>query len=399
MNLGSLKIGRIAGIDIQIHWSWLAIFAILIYSLANGFFKDVGGNDWSAAERWTAAVITTILFFLSVLLHELSHSLVAKRLGLTVSSITLFLFGGVSALTTEPESARDEFRVAIVGPLMSFFIAAIAGIAFAVFLYEHQESSVPGAITGYLAFINLSVGIFNMLPGYPLDGGRVLRSALWARSKNVLKATRWASASGTYISFGLFALGGLSILLGGFVQGVWFIIIGWFLRNASDQAYQQVLLKNTLEGTRVGDLVNHAYASAPPDMSVQQLVTDHILGQGQRCVPIVVAGDLLGLITMTDLQRLPSEQWGTTSVFRAMTPREKLLVISPEDDVTHALEMMAAHNVHQLPVIDQNRTFLGFITRGDVLHLIHVRTELGGTRTQPPAAPVTVESSNDPLRP
>jgi Zn-dependent protease/CBS domain-containing protein len=387
MNQGSLKIARIAGIDIQIHWSWFAIFALLIWSLATGFFKDVGGDDWSEGERWVAAVVTTLMFFLSVLLHELSHSIVAKRLGMTVSSITLFLFGGVSALTQEPESAKDEFRIAIVGPLTSFLLATILGIIFAVFLYEGEESSVPGAVSGYLAFINLAVGIFNMLPGYPLDGGRVLRSALWAKSRNVLTATRRAATAGTYIAFGLFALGGLSILLGGFVQGVWFIIIGWFLRNSSEQAYQQVLLKNTLEGSKVGDVLNRAYVSAPPDMSVQQLVTEHILGQGQRCVPIVVAGDLLGLVSMTNIRAIPADQWQTTSVFRAMTTRERLLIVSPDDSVTTALEMMATHNVHQLPVIDSSRTFIGFITRADVLRLISVRTELAGAHAASPSPP------------
>src|SRR5258708_13648031 len=153
MNLGSFKIGRIAGIDIQIHWSWLAVFVLLIWSLATGFYKDVGGDDWSEAERWVAAVLTTLLFFISVLLHELSHSLVAKRLGLPVSSITLFLFGGVSSLTEEPRSAKDEFRVAIVGPLTSFAIGSILAIAFPVFLLNHREASVPAAICGALPLI------------------------------------------------------------------------------------------------------------------------------------------------------------------------------------------------------------------------------------------------------
>jgi len=389
MNLGSFKIGRIAGIDIQIHWSWLAIFALLIWSLATGFYKDVGGDDWSEAERWVAAVVTTLLFFISVLLHELSHSLVAKRLGLPVSSITLFLFGGVSSLKEEPKSAKDEFRVAIVGPLTSFVIGAVLGIAFAVLLLNHEEASVPGAICGYLAFINLAVGLFNMLPGYPLDGGRVLRSALWARSHNVLKATRWAATSGTFISFGLIALGVASILFGGFVQGVWFIVIGWFLRNTSEQAYQQVLLKNTLQGAKAGEMLNRSFVSAPPDISIAQLVSEHILGQGQRCVPIVVAGDLLGIVTMSDLRSIPAEEWPTTSVFRVMTPKERLHIVSPEDDISSGLEMMATNNIHQLPVIDSNRNFVGFITRADVLRLIHIRTELSGARPvvdrEPPA--------------
>jgi Zn-dependent protease/CBS domain-containing protein len=379
MNTGSLKIGRIAGIDILIHWSWLAIFVLLIWSLAEGFFKDLG-DDWTPVERWGAAGVSTFLFFLSILLHELSHSLVAKRLGMTVKSITLFLFGGVSSLTEEPESARDEFRIAIVGPLTSFVLAAIAGLVFAVFLYAGEETSVPGLVAGYLGFINLAVGIFNMLPGYPLDGGRVLRSALWARSRNVLKATRWAAAAGTYVAFGLFALGGISIIFGGFVQGVWFIIIGWFLRNSSEQAYEQVLLKNTLEGAKVGTVINRAFVSAPPDMSLQQLVNEHIFGQGQRCVPVVVAGDLLGIVTMTDIRAVPPEQWPSTSVFRAMTPRERLLIVSPDDDVAAALQLMASRSIHQLPVIDSTRTFLGFITRGDVLSLINIRSEFASAR-------------------
>jgi Zn-dependent protease/CBS domain-containing protein len=388
MNLGSFKIGRIAGIDIQIHWSWLAVFVLLIWSLATGFFKDVGGDDWSEAERWVAAVVTTLLFFLSILLHELSHSLVAKRLGLPVSSITLFLFGGVSSLTQEPASAKDEFRIAIVGPLTSFIIGAVLAAAFGVFLLQHEETSVPGAVCGYLGFINVAVGIFNMLPGYPLDGGRVLRSALWARSRNMLKATRWAAVTGTFISFGLIALGVLFVLLGGFVQGVWFVIIGWFLRNTSEQAYQQVLLKNTLEGAKVGEMVNRSFASASPDISIQQLVNEHILGQGQRCVPIVVASDLLGLVTMTDLRTIPPEQWPATSVFRVMTPKERLHIVSPEDDITSALQMMAAENIHQLPVIDRDRNFVGFITRADVLRLINIRSELSGAASvdrQPPS--------------
>jgi Zn-dependent protease/CBS domain-containing protein len=380
--MGSFRIGRIAGINIFIHWSWLAIFVLLVWSLADGFYDEVGGEEWPAAQRWGAAIVTTILFFLSVLLHELSHSLVAKRIGLPVSGITLFIFGGVSSLSEEPESASDEFKIAIVGPLTSFALGVLAGVVFLIFFLYDKEDSVIGATAGYLAFINVAVGIFNMLPGYPLDGGRVLRSALWARSRNMLRATRWAASAGTFISFGLIALGVVSIIAGGFIGGIWFIVIGWFLRNQSEQAYQQVLLKNTLEGAIVGELVNRSYVSGPPDISLNRLVTEYILGQGQRCVPIVVADDLLGLVTMSDLREIPSDEWESTSAFRAMTPRDKLFVVEPEDDLTHALEMMAANDVHQLPVIDRERTFLGFVTRADVLRLIQVRTELSAARSR-----------------
>ena len=190
----SLRVFRIAGIDILIHWSWLAVFGLLIWWLATGFYGEVDAyNHWSDGERWGAAVVTTLLFFLSVLLHELSHSLMAKRLGLPVTSITLFIFGGVSSLSAEPESASVEFKIAIVGPLTSFIIGIVAAIAAFVFYLNDADDTVPGAIVEYLAFTNVAVGIFNMLPGYPLDGGRVLRAGLWARSKNMLRATRMAS--------------------------------------------------------------------------------------------------------------------------------------------------------------------------------------------------------------
>jgi Zn-dependent protease len=386
--MGSVRILRIAGIDIYIHWSWFAIFFLLVWSLAEGFYAEVGGSDWSDASRWVAAVITTLAFFASILLHELSHSLVAKRLGLPVASITLFIFGGVSSLTQEPASARDEFKVAIAGPATSFLIALVLAVIFAGFLAADEEASVPGAVSGYLAFINFAVGVFNMLPGYPLDGGRVLRAALWARSRNMLKATRWAATTGTVISFLLITVGVLTVLAGGLVGGIWFIVIGWFLRNTSEQAYQSVLLKSTLEGAKVREMLNRNYVTAPPDASLAQIVNEHILAQGQRCVPIVVADDLLGLLTMSDLRRVPADQWATTSAFHAMTPRERLFVVDPDDELMNALQIMAANGVNQVPVIDRQRTFLGLVTREDILRLIHLRTELGST-----PAPVDAASS------
>jgi Zn-dependent protease/CBS domain-containing protein len=378
VKVGAIRIGRVAGIDIFVHWSWFAIFALLTWWLSEGFFQEVY-EDWSAREAWIVSIITTLMFFSSVLLHELSHSLVAKRLGLPVSHITLFIFGGVSALGGEPTSAKQEFQVAIVGPLTSFAIAAVMGIVSGVAYWQNSENEPWAAIAEYLAFINLAVGIFNLLPGFPLDGGRVLRSTLWARSGNMLKATRWAAGAGTVISFGLIALGVLSILIGNVIGGAWFIVIGWFLRNASESSYQQLLLTRALEGTKVGEIVNRDFHAAPPDIALSELVRDYMIGQSQRCVPVVVAENLLGLVSMEDLRKVPQEGWETTSVFRAMTPRERLYTVAPDDDLTAALEMMAAHDVHQLPVIDA-RAFLGFVTRADVLRLIRIRSELGGAK-------------------
>jgi Zn-dependent protease len=383
--VGSYRLLRVFGIDILVHWSWLAIFALLTSWLALGFFKEEY-EDWTDGQRWAAAVVAALAFFNSILLHELAHSLVAKREGLPVRSITLFIFGGVSALGSEPQTPGQEFRVAIVGPLVSFILAAVFGIATVIAFLNDAGDSPPGAVVFYLAIINFAVGVFNMLPGYPLDGGRLLRAGLWARGRNLLSATRRASTAGTFIAFGLIAVGVVSILYGNFVGGAWFIVIGWFLRTVSEASYHQLLSRSTLEGTKVADLVNRSFEAAPPDVSLSALANDYMLAGGQRCIPIAVAGGLLGLVTMRDLKRVPREEWENTSAFRAMTPREKLHEVDVREDIAVALEIMARENVNQLPVMDFGR-FVGFITRADVLRLIQVRSELGGSQGTSSGAP------------
>ncbi len=373
---GSYRLLRVFGIDILVHWSWLAIFVLLTWWLSQGFFKDQY-EDWTGGQRWAAAVVSALTFFVSILLHELAHSLVAKREGLPVKSITLFIFGGVSALGSEPETPGQEFRVAIVGPLVSFILAGAFGIAALVAHLSGVGGSPPAAIVLYLAIVNGAVGVFNMLPGYPLDGGRVLRAGLWARGRNLLTATRKASLAGTFLAFGLIAFGVVSILAGNFIGGVWFIVIGWFLRNVSEASYQQLLFRNTLEGTKVGQLINRSFNAAPPDMNLNTLVQEYMLARSQRSVPIVVGEELIGLVTMQDLKRVPRDEWQTTSVFKAMTPREELHQVDARDEITLALDIMAKENVNQLPVLEFGR-FVGFVTRADVMRLMQVRSDLGG---------------------
>jgi Zn-dependent protease len=373
---GSYRLLRVFGIDILVHWSWFGIFALLTWWLATGFFHDEYG-DWTAGQRWASAVVAALIFFSSILLHELAHSLVAKREGLPVTSITLFIFGGVSALGGEPATPGQEFRVAIVGPLVSFVLAGAFAAAALAGHFSGVGREPPAAIAFYLAIINLAVGVFNMMPGYPLDGGRVLRAGLWARGRNLLVATRRAALAGTFLAFGLIALGVVSVLAGNFVGGAWFIVIGWFLRNVSEASYQQLLFRSTLEGTAVGELVNRNFNAAPPDMDLNTLVQELMLANGQRCVPIVAGAELLGLLTMQDLKRVPREEWATTSVFKGMTPREKLYVVDVREDVTEAMQIMARENIHQLPVMEAG-LFIGFITRADVLRLMQLRSELAG---------------------
>lgn len=369
---GTFRLGRIAGIDVSAHWSWFLVFFLLSWSLATTLFEDEFPG-WSGAQHWVAGVITTSFFFTSVLLHELSHSLVARRLGLPVSSITLFIFGGVSNLTREPDRPRDEFLIAIVGPGTSFVLAAICAVIWVATIDLNEPVSL---VSGYLSFINAILGAFNMVPGFPLDGGRVFRSIVWARQRNLLRATRIASTTGVIVAYGLIAVGVIMTLTVALVSGIWFIFIGWFLKNASESNYQQMLLKDTLQGMLIANLINTSYTPVLPEITLRQLADQYILTQGHRYFPVLTGGGaLLGLITLSDLRKVEQEKWEETTVYRAMTPAQKMLVLSPKDDAQQAFKLMTEHDVHQLPVVEDG-LLMGFVTRADVLRLIQTRSEL-----------------------
>lgn len=374
---GTVRLFRLLGFDILIHWSWLLIFALLTWSLASGYLPSVY-PAWTRGEYWLTGAITSLLFFASVLAHELSHSVIARRRGLPVENITLFVFGGVSALGGEPRSAKDEFWIAIVGPLTSFAAAAVFGVIWA--LTQNLEPPQLHALAGYLAYINIAVGIFNLLPGFPLDGGRVLRSALWGIKGSMLEATRIASIVGRVIAGLLIALGILATFAGGLVGGFWFILIGWFLWGAAENSYQQQVLSTTLHGLTAGALVQPEIPRVPPQTTLQQFAYDFILRQQRRAFFVAPDdGDILGLVTMSDLQKVPEDQWDHITVFRAMTPRERLITITPQTDAQTALELMARHDVNQLPVVT-GRQVVGLLTRGSLMRAIQLRQQLADSR-------------------
>ena len=367
--LSSIKIGKIFGIEIGVHWSWVFIFALITWSFAGGdgilheFFPE-----WTDAQRWSVGVIVAIIFFASILLHELSHSLVAKSKGIPVSGITLFVFGGVSNLGREAQSAAEEFQIAVVGPLTSLAIGAL----FAV-LWVALQGPAPevAAIAGYLAFINGVLALFNMLPGFPLDGGRVLRSILWARNRNLLRATRTAARTGEAVAYVLMAAGAIQFFFNP-LGGVWMFLIGMFLRSASASSYEQLLLQTTLAGVSAREVARTDYVTVPPDVTVARVVSDHMLAGHGRCYPVTAGDELLGLFTLTDAQHLERGQWETTTVFRVMTPFERLRTVGPDDDAIHVLQIMSEADVNQVPVVE-GRLLRGLVTRGDVLRVIQVR--------------------------
>lgn len=370
----SIRIGRIAGIEIGVHWSWFFIFFLLTWSLSTAVFDE---DDMSGGVRWTAGTITSGVFFASVLLHELSHSLVARRRGVPVRSITLFVFGGVSNLEQEAETAKDEFLIAIVGPLMSLLL----GIAFlALWATAGQVSDTLAGPTGWLGLINISLFVFNMMPGFPLDGGRVLRSVLWWNNRSHLRATELASRSGVWLAWLLIAAGIVVTFAFSLISGIWFILIGWFLRNASEASYAQSVVEDVLKGMTARDVATQEYDTVPPDLMLDQLVAEYVMRRHHRAFPVVVAEQLIGLITLTDIKQVPQAEWPASSVYRAMRHADDLHVVSPDTPLEEALTVMAQNDVNQLPVVGSYRELLGMVSRADVLRLIQVRSEVAPSR-------------------
>jgi Zn-dependent protease len=368
---GTISIGRIFGIQISLHWSWVFIFALLTWSFASNDGILDSYTDWSDNKRIAAAVIISGIFFASILAHELSHSLVARAKGIPVTGITLFVFGGVSNLGREAESAGEEFQVAIVGPLTSIVVGGLFAIAW-VALWPVAENEAK--VAAYLAFINVVIGIFNLLPGYPLDGGRVLRAFVWWRNHDMLRATRFASRTGVVVAYLMMAGGAVQFFFNP-IGGIWLFMIGLFLRNSSSGSYEQLVLQQTVGSLRAGDLSTNSFHAIDPQMTVAQLVDDYMLTGRGRAYPVVAGEELLGLITLTDVKHIPREQWASTSVFRAMTPRERLHTITPQEPVLNVLQMMAEVDINQVPVMDGIR-ITGMVSRSDIVRFIRDRSAL-----------------------
>lgn len=370
--MGSFKLGRIFGIDVGVHWSWIFIFAIVTWSFATGVLDNFY-PQWSEAQRWGAGAFVALIFFLSILLHELSHSVLSNAKGLPVRSITLFVFGGVSNLTREPDTPGLEFWIAIVGPLTSLALGVLFTV---VWLVVRPFSDGVAGISANLALINGSLGLFNMLPGFPLDGGRVFRSIVWHRNHDRLRATRTASTLGQWIAYTIMGIGVIFAFSADIFAGVWFLLIGFFLRNASVASYEQLLIESTLSHIAVRDMMRTDLQPVEPTMSVEEVVHERFLRSDARCFAVVAAGQLAGLVTLTDVRKVPRDQWPLTSVYRAMTPVDRLHTVTPDEDLAKVLRLMAEHDVNQLPVM-RGRELIGLVTRGDIMRYIHVREDLG----------------------
>lgn len=370
-----VKLGRIAGISIGLNYSWFIIALLIALSLVQHFHAVA--PHWGSTIVWMAAVVTALLFFVTLLLHELAHSLVAKTRGLRVRAITLFALGGVSQIETEASDAKSEFWIAIAGPLMSITIGLVLlGVAGASGWILGAEPATPViSVLVWLGYINVSLAVFNMIPGYPLDGGRVLRAVVWWITRNADRSTRLAAQVGQFIAF-LFILTGLfRFFVGGNFGGLWLAFIGWFLLDASRSSYVQLELMTALRNRRVADIMERDYATVEGHASLQDLVDEYVLRTGRRCFIVVQDGKVSGLITTHEIKGVDRESWPQTSVQSVMRPISQLRTVRPETPATQALELMGREDMNQLPVIS-NGHLEGVITRGHVLSFLSAQADL-----------------------
>jgi Zn-dependent protease/CBS domain-containing protein len=367
----SLRLFKIAGIDIGIHYTWILIFRLLSWSLAQAFFPQVYPG-WDTLTYWVTGVAAALLLFVSVLLHELAHSLVAQARGMTVSSITLFIFGGVSNLEDEPEKPKVEFAMSIVGPLTSL---ALAGIFWGlVQLVPNQQSPLAAMLT-YLALVNGIVAAFNLLPGFPLDGGRVLRSIIWHRTGSLVRATNIAATVGRFMGWALIGFGLFQVFAGNLIGGIWFAFIGWFLSSSADASRREVSLREQLSGVQVKDVMEANPANMSPDTTVAELVSNVFRKQHGRAVPVCQNDNILGIVTVTDVKELPRDKWESTPVKDIMT-RGPLHSVTPDDDLNKALRLITRRDINQVLVLQDGKC-AGLVSRSDILSHLQLSEELG----------------------
>jgi Zn-dependent protease len=374
----TFRLGKIFGIQIGVHYSWLFIFILLTWSLAASYYPTVY-PDFSTATSWTLGALSSLMLFVSVLAHELGHSIVAQRRGIPVKSITLFIFGGAASITKEADTPGAEFSMAITGPAVSF---GLAGIFWLIYIIVGDASQVVGAATLYLAQINAILGVFNLVPGFPLDGGRVFRSIIWAATKDFRRATRIATGTGQGFAYFLI-VGGIGVaFLFGFLGGLWLALIGWFLSNAASASYRQTVITEILREGRVKDIMATDFRSVPPDISLQQALHDYIMQYNQRALPVMRGQKLEGLITITDVKKKPRDQWSSVLVREVMTGAAGLKTVGPEDGLNTVIQLMEGGSLNQLPVISDEK-IVGLISRSDLIRYLkfHQETDASDTVT------------------
>jgi Zn-dependent protease/CBS domain-containing protein len=391
---GNLKLGRIFGIPVEINVSWILVLLLVMWSVADGYFIREQFSYLSALQRWLLGAAAAMLLFASILLHELMHSVTAVKNGLPVKRITLFVFGGVAQMGEEPKSAGVEFRMALAGPVASFVLSIVFLSVFyliyrsiggsrpvlkALMLYVFGGKvsvSVSAALFAYLAFINFLILVFNMVPGFPLDGGRVLRSIIWHFTGNVTKATYVTSRIGKAFAIVLILLGLFYAIQGVLIGGIWFIFIGFFLQQAADSGYYQVLMRNGLKGHNVEEVMQRDVITIDAETSIGMAVKDYFMPYRFNSFPVLDKGRLVGMLTTHDLKAIPKEEWDKRTVREIMETEPVEHALLPDETAYTALVKIAQDGMGRLPVMEGGRV-VGIVSNRDIMKLLKIKMDVG----------------------
>jgi len=368
------KVARIFGIPIYLHSTWVVIFALSTFSLGSLFTQKY--PHWTTVQQWGVGLLTSLLFFGSVLFHELAHSVVAQHYKIRVVSITLFIFGGLARIARDPSKAIQEFNIAVAGPVASFFLYGM----FKILVKSFPQIEMLGALAGWLAFINFRLALFNLIPGFPLDGGRIFRAIVWGITKDHSRATRIAGTSGKLVAYGLMACGGFFFLKGDWQSGIWLVFIGWFLLDAAQESVAQVAIRETLSGLSAADVMSHEIPTVDGHITLEEYGAE-VLRTGRRCHLVLSDDRLVGMMNVHMLNSVLREEWAHNSVQSAMIPRERLLWAAPEEPLLRLLERLLAADINQMPVVSGTENggshVVGMVTRDSILRVVQNRAELG----------------------
>jgi Zn-dependent protease/predicted transcriptional regulator len=373
-----IKLGRIFGIQIGLHYSWLIIALLVAFSLAAHFQQM--NPQWGAGAVWGTATLTALLFFAAILVHELSHAAVAKMRGLPVRAITLFALGGVAQIEREAADAKTEFWMGIVGPITSAVIGFVC-LALAVALGWSPADGMmtaatpPLAMLVWLGYINIVLAVFNMIPGFPLDGGRVLRAIVWWTTGDASRSTRIAARVGQFVAILFIVWGIFQFFAGAGFGGLWLAFIGWFLLDAARASYAQEIMTRTLKDVRVGDVMTQDCPVVDGNTNLQTFADEYLLRTGRRCFVVAEQGRISGLVTPHEIKEVERSKWALTTLDSVMRPLESLRTVAPETPVTEALELMGREDLNQLPVVLDGQ-LAGIVSRGHILQLLQSRAEL-----------------------
>lgn len=375
---GSLRLGRILGITLQLHYSWFIIFALITFFVASDFTKE-----YSLPISLAMGLTASVLLFASVLAHELAHSIVAIRNGIPVESITLFFLGGVARITREATRPRTEVAIAVAGPLCSLALGIMFGAVWFLAASFAELAPPVETVVYALAAINVMLAFFNLIPGFPLDGGRILRAIIWHRTKNYRKASLIASTVGKVFGWVLMGLG-VSLVIASILvlseyldplNGIWLVILGWFLSSLAAASYRQVEMREALKGVSAMSLMDRDYVAVPPSTSLRELVDSYALTARKTQFMVAINDELQGVVNLDNIKSVPQDRWSLVAASTVMTPAAKVISARPEDEAVIVLERMEEHQISEIPVLN-GRRILGTIVRDKLLLLMRLRTQL-----------------------